>query len=153
MLVQRCANVGHVGYIILIRRWVNIHSIRWPNVSWRIKSHLAHRISLGLKYYAVLGRKISSSAYATNVDYDVYFQRNTVLVVLFVFTIINFHISMMVEFFVTINFGDSLSESWYDKIYKTTNTKIRLHNRLGYTAVQCSVKDSGSGYLFLACSL
>ena len=64
---------------------------------------------------------------ATNVDYDVYFQRNTVLVVLFMLTIINFHISMMVGFFVIINFGDYLSESWHDKTYKTTNTKIMLH--------------------------
>ena len=70
-----------------------------------------------------------------NVDYDAYFQRNTVLVVLFMFTVINFHISMMVGFFVIINFGDSLSESWHDK---TTNTKIRLHNRLGYIAAQSS---------------
>ena len=38
--------------------------------------------------------------------------------------------------FVIINFGDSLSESWHDKISKTTNTKIRLHNHLGYTAAQ-----------------
>ena len=130
MLAQRCAKVGHVGHIVLIRRWANIHSIRWPNVSWHIKSHLAHRIFPGIKYYAVLGRKISSLAYATNVDYDVYFQRNTVLVVLFMFTVINFHISMMVGFFfVIINFGDSLSESWHDKTYKTMNTKIRLHSR------------------------
>ena len=135
MLAQRCANVGHVGHIALIRRWANIHSIRWPNVSWHIKSHLAHRISLDIKYYAVLGRKISSSAYATTINYNVYFQRNTVLVVLFMFTFINFHNSMMVGFFlVIINFGDSLSESWHDKTYKTTNTKTRLHNRLGYTA-------------------
>ena len=103
MLAQRCANVGHVGHITLIRRWANIYSIRWPNVSWHIKSHLAHRISLGIEYHAVLGRKISSSAYATNVDYDVYFQRNTVLVFLFMFTVINFHNSMMVGFFVIIN--------------------------------------------------
>ena len=71
MLVQRCANVGHVGQITLIRRWANIHSIRWPNVSCHIKSHLARGISLGIKYYAVLGRKVSSSAYATIVDYNV----------------------------------------------------------------------------------
>ena len=117
MLAQRCPNVGHVGHITLIRRWANIHSIRWPKVSWHIKSHLAHKISLGIKYYAVLGRKISSSAYATNVDYDVYFQRNTILVVLFMFTVINFHISMMVGFFCDykLKFGDSLSESWHDK--------------------------------------
>ena len=109
MLAQRCANVGHVVHITLIRCWANIHFIRWPNVSWHIKSHLARRISLGIKYYAVLGRKISSSAYATNVDYNVYFQRNIVLVVLFMLTVINFHISMMVGFFRDINFGDSLS--------------------------------------------
>ena len=54
------------------------------------------------------------------------------------FTVINFHISMMVGFFCDYKFGDSLSESWHDKTYKTTNTKIRLHNRLGYTAVQSS---------------
>ena len=54
------------------------------------------------------------------------------------FTVINIHISMMVGIFVIINFGDSLSESWHDKTYKTTNTKIRLHNRLGYTAAQSS---------------
>ena len=60
MLAQRCTNVGHVGQITLIRRW--------QNVSWHIKSHLARRISLGMKDYAVLGRKISSSAYATTVD-------------------------------------------------------------------------------------
>ena len=66
-----------------------------PNVSWHIKSHLARRISLGIKYYAILGLKISSSAYATNVDY--------------MFTVINFHISMMVGFFVIINFCSSLS--------------------------------------------
>ena len=109
MLAQRCANVGHVGHITLIQRWANIHSISWPNVSWHIKSHLARRISLGIKYCTILGRKIRSSAYATNVDYNVYFQRNTVLVVLFMFTVINFHISMMVGFFfVIINFGDCL---------------------------------------------
>ena len=68
MLAQCCANVGHVGRITLIRRWANIHSIRWPNVSWHIKSHLARGISFGINYYAVLGRKTSSSAYATNVD-------------------------------------------------------------------------------------
>ena len=111
MLAQCRANVGHVGHITLIRRWANIHSIRWPNVSWHIQNHLARRISLGIKYYAVLGRKINSPAYATNVDYNVYFQRKTVLVVLFMFTVINFHIFMMVGFFlcVVINFGDSLS--------------------------------------------
>ena len=53
-------------------------------------------------------------------------------------TIINFHISMMVGFFVIVNFGDSLSELWHNKTYKTTNTQIRLHNRLGYTAAQSS---------------
>ena len=70
-----------------------------PYVSPTLVSHLVRRISLGIKYYAVLGRKISSSAYAMNVDYIVYFQRNAVLVVLFMFTVINFHISMMVVFF------------------------------------------------------
>ena len=29
-----------------------------------------------------------------------------------------------------------LSEPWHDKTYKTMNTKIRLHTRLGYTAAQ-----------------
>ena len=90
MLAQRCANVGH---ITLIRRQANIHSIRWPNVSWHNKA------TLRAEYCAVLGRKISSSAYATNVDYNVCFQRNTVLVVLFMFTVINVHIFMMVGFF------------------------------------------------------
>ena len=51
----------------------------------------------------------AETAYATNVDYNVYFQRNTVLLVLFMFTVINFHISKMVGFFVIINFSDSLS--------------------------------------------
>ena len=74
MSAQRCANVGHVGHTTLIRHWANIHFIRWPNVSWHIKSHLACGISLCINYFAVLGRKISSSAYATNVDYNVYFQ-------------------------------------------------------------------------------
>ena len=74
MLAQRCANVGRVGHITLIRLWANIHSIGWPKVSWHIKSHLARGISLGIKYYTVLGRKKSSSAYATNVDYNLYSQ-------------------------------------------------------------------------------
>ena len=62
------------------------------------------------------------------------------VVVLFMFTVINFHISMMIEFFcVIIIFAILfllLSEPWHDKVYKNTNTKIRLHNRLGYTAAQ-----------------
>ena len=45
---------------------------------------------------------------------------------------------MMVGFVVIVNFGDSLSELWHNKTYKTTNPKIRLHNRLGYTAAQSS---------------
>ena len=49
-------------------------------------------------YPPVVQRVITTpSAYATDVDYNVYFQRNTLLVVLFMFTVINFHISMMVE--------------------------------------------------------
>ena len=46
MLAQRCANVGHIGHITLIQHWANIRSIRWPNVSWHIKSH--RDISLGI---------------------------------------------------------------------------------------------------------
>ena len=77
MFVQRCVNVEHVGRITLIRCLANIHSIRWPNVSWHIKSHLACRIYLAIKYYDVLGQKINSSAYATNVNYNVYFPRGS----------------------------------------------------------------------------
>ena len=96
MLAQSCAIVGHVGHITLIRHTFNTFAQRYLTYQ---KPPCARRISLGIKYYAVLGQKISSSAYATNVDYNVYFQRNTVLVVLFMFTVINFHISMVVGFF------------------------------------------------------
>ena len=46
---------------------------------------------------------------------------------------------MKLGFFVIINFAILfllLSEPWHDKTYKTTNTKIRLRNRLDYTAAQ-----------------
>ena len=79
VLAQRCTNVGHIGHtgITLIRRWANIHSIHCPNVFAYQKSPSPKN----LFWHEILCRfvsKGSSSAYATNVDYNVYFQRNTV---------------------------------------------------------------------------
>ena len=118
-----------------IWRWYDVGSTYIPDVGPTLfgisKATLRAEFLFGIKYYAVLGRKISSSANATNVDYNVYFQQNTVLVDLFMFTVINFHISMTVEFFCDYKF-------WRFSFfcYLSHGTKIRLHNRLGYTAAQ-----------------
>ena len=52
------------------------------------------------------------------------------------FTIINFHISMMVGFFVVIFFLRFSFIIWAMTRQNLQNTKIRLRNDLGYTAAQ-----------------